>query len=130
MMQRFQLNLSIAWRMSSHIQGCGHVCAGIKQTFICKRLLFWPGFQIGYWGLLPLSSASLFTVCKSSIRICEQRLSLFCYFCSGTGQPVLFYLSLKLCRCLHLNCLYENDKTVHHNTKTKFQLLISVLAFD
>lgn len=55
---------------------------GSRRLFICKRLLFWPGFQIGYQGLLSLSSASLFTLCKSTIWICEQRLSLFCYFCS------------------------------------------------
>lgn len=82
MMWQFHLYLSIAWSMSSDIQGRGHVCEGIKQTVICKRLLFWPGFQIGYQGLLSLSSALLFTVCKSSIWIYKQRLSLLCYFCS------------------------------------------------
>lgn len=79
---RFNWIHQIVRRMSSHIRGCGRVCEGIKQTLICKRLLFWPGFQIGYQGLLSVSSASQFTVCKSSIWICELRLSLFCYFCS------------------------------------------------
>lgn len=87
------LHLSIAWRAGSDVRGRGHVCVRIKQTFICKRLLFWPGFQIGYQGLRSLSSASLFTVCKSSVWICEKRLSLFCSFCS----PVQVFFSSFCC---------------------------------
>lgn len=95
--RHLRLHLSIAWRAGSDIRGRSHVCARIKQTFICKRLLFWPGFQKGYRGLRSLSSASPFTVCKSSIWICEQRLSLFCYFCSSVQK--LFFSSF--CRLVH-----------------------------
>ncbi len=44
-------------------------------------LLFWPGFQIGYQGLLSLSSASLFG-CVKVVFGFVSKLSPFCYFSS------------------------------------------------